>query len=905
MNKKQKTKRARKNKSPLSTSCIIIILLIFSAIALRHPIIDYVKTTLANFEKGRYGPEGNKPDKPSQVKKIQKVKVSEKKVVEVIEVEKAYVAAEKVEQDLFAGQLKHHSFNSIAEQKCFSCHGEQGQEIEGDFNFKKFLASGSSSPKTWARIYRQIAKGEMPPKEEKPLEEDEKKLLLSSIKFMTEQIKESSTTRVLTPNEIAHTMQDLFEIDLQLYNPFTNLHNTYSKQVFYTHQRSVLSPYYLKELYHVLYDTMRSFISLHPQLDELNLAVNFPSTSHSACQFPEFTDVRWPLKAGNQPNSIRFRNLAEPKYDRQKRKTGSDESQEIKDDLAKLSLPAGSYKLKFTGEAINMDLRNADPKKYGEAAIAPFKASLKKLDEYEGVLPINFYIMPPADADAYATTSFIRKLLIESEPAEYEMEFTLKRRAAIGYSLDTDFPSDGATAGRIAKYKFGPDIGRKEVEQMMAKYMRSKKYDFPAVRFSNMSIEGPFNVELNPMSFDGKTKRTVTEVGQKFRGLHEALGLKNNIIYSYIFKDFQREKLTYEDSYRNSMLMFFMSPQFLTLNQDKKDKGEYTRFMSYALHKSSPSKNFTNQYEKLRRSKDSKAFADWLIEHQNFRRFINAFSYQWLKLGEIQNARPDEQSFGIFHAKNFNKAYRIELELFLQNLFRENRPIHELISAEYMFVNDSLKDFYEGTQTHARLRHKQVPAKITEQDFKKIDVQDNRRGGLLAMGAFLTATGNGVDPLPLKRASWILDNILDSPLPPPPDSIDLTEFEKSHSKSLKERLEIHSKDTACFSCHKKMDPLALIMDCYDTIGGVNPNYTADAVKINSQTIRGIDELKAYFTFHDTTIARSFCKKFISFILGRELLIKDEAILDAIIDENRATGYRSADLYASIIKHYFL
>ena len=102
-----------------------------------------------------------------------------------------------------------------------------------------------------------------------------------------------------------------------------------------------------------------------------------------------------------------------------------------------------------------------------------------------------------------------------------------------------------------------------------------------------------------------------------------------------------------------------------------------------------------------------------------------------------------------------------------------------------------------------------------------------------------------------------------------------------------------------------MDPLAIIMDCYDTIGGENPKYTPDAVRINTQKIRGIDELKAYLTFHDTTIARSFCKKLISYILGRELMIKDEAKLDAIIAENRATGYRSANLYRSIIKHYFL
>ena len=95
------------------------------------------------------------------------------------------------------------------------------------------------------------------------------------------------------------------------------------------------------------------------------------------------------------------------------------------------------------------------------------------------------------------------------------------------------------------------------------------------------------------------------------------------------------------------------------------------------------------------------------------------------------------------------------------------------------------------------------------------------------------------------------------------------------------------------------------MDYYDTIGGVNNNYSADAVRINSQKIRGIDELKVYLSFYEPAIARSFCKKLLVFMLGRELEIKDEVKLDAIINENYTTGFKIADLYRSIVKHYFL
>ena len=116
---------------------------------------------------------------------------------------------------------------------------------------------------------------------------------------------------------------------------------------------------------------------------------------------------------------------------------------------------------------------------------------------------------------------------------------------------------------------------------------------------------------------------------------------------------------------------------------------------------------------------------------------------------------------------------------------------------------------------------------------------------MLSSGAFLTATGNGVDGLPIKRSTWILENLLDAPLPPAPDEIDVTNFESKHSEDLKTKLEAHSKDPACYSCHKRIDPFAIIMDYYDTMGGVNHNHSRDAVMINTEKIRNIGELRVY------------------------------------------------------------
>ena len=152
-----------------------------------------------------------------------------------------------------------------------TCHGAENNEIGGDFNITKLMKSRATNAKHWAKIYRSIAKGEMPPAVEDepqsvPLEKEEKDLLLASIKAMHEDLKEGVATRVLTPYELQNTLGDLFEIDYGQYNPLIKMYHTYSNTNFYTHQRNILSPAYVSKYYNILYDILQSFIGLRPQV---------------------------------------------------------------------------------------------------------------------------------------------------------------------------------------------------------------------------------------------------------------------------------------------------------------------------------------------------------------------------------------------------------------------------------------------------------------------------------------------------------------------------------------------------------------------------------------------------------------------------------------------------------------
>ena len=146
--------------------------------------------------------------------------------------------------------------------------------------------------------------------------------------------------------------------------------------------------------------------------------------------------------------------------------------------------------------------------------------------------PIKFYISPPGVADAFATNKYLTTVDVSSK-GEYAVEFTLKRRAGLTFDLDVEYPNDMGLSRLIAYHLYGEDADRKAQEEVYAKYLRTKKYDFPQVRIRNVRVEGPYNVQVHPLSFDEEQiKKHIgpTQVGEKFRDLHKMLGLKNNTI---------------------------------------------------------------------------------------------------------------------------------------------------------------------------------------------------------------------------------------------------------------------------------------------------------------------------------------------------------------------------------------
>ena len=139
------------------------------------------------------------------------------------------------------------------------------------------------------------------------------------------------------------------------------------------------------------------------------------------------------------------------------------------------------------------------------------------------------------------------------------------------------------------------------------------------------------------------------------------------------------------------------------------------------------------------------------------KRLVANFAGQWLYLRNLSNHQPNSMEFPDFD-DNLRQSFRRESEMFFESIIREDRNVLDLMTADYTFVDERLA------------KHYGIP-NVYGSHFRRVNVTDEARKGLLGKGAILTVTSYATRTSPVVRGRWILDNILNAPPPPPPKDI--------------------------------------------------------------------------------------------------------------------------------------
>jgi mono/diheme cytochrome c family protein len=244
-------------------------------------------------------------------------------------------------------------------------------------------------------------------------------------------------------------------------------------------------------------------------------------------------------------------------------------------------------------------------------------------------------------------------------------------------------------------------------------------------------------------------------------------------------------------------------------------------------------------------------------------------------------------------------SMRRETEMAFEHVMRNDRSVLELLDANYTFLNHELAKFYgiEGVEGDD-MRLVELPA-------------DSPRGGILTQGTVLVVTSNPTRTSPVKRGLFVLDNILGTPAPPPPEAVPPLEASAEsvagHEASLREALEIHRKDPLCAACHARFDPIGLAMENFNAIGmwrdeeHGRPIDTAGTLLTGEpfQTIR--DLKKVLKTERKLDFYRCLTEKLLTYATGRGLEYFDEPTIDQIVRQLDQQDGRFSVLLQSVVE----
>ena len=282
-----------------------------------------------------------------------------------------------------------------------------------------------------------------------------------------------------------------------------------------------------------------------------------------------------------------------------------------------------------------------------------------------------------------------------------------------------------------------------------------------------------------------------------------------------------------------------------------------------------------------------------LLADRKAARFMNDFVGQWLQARNLNAQDPDGALFAGFN-DTLRKAMLRETELFFESQVREDRPIPELLRADYTFLNEQLARHYgvEG---------------VYGSRFRRAQWTDDRRHGLLGQASLLTVTSYANRTSVVLRGKWVLETLLGAPPPPPPPNVPPLEENDGSGppSSLRERMEQHRSNPVCASCHSEMDQLGFALEHFDAIGQwreTDAGAPIDAtIEWADRTIDSPRALREALAGKGTEFVRTVAEKLLTYALGRGLTHHDAPTVRQLVRDLERNDYRWSSLVLGVVE----
>src|SRR6201988_4622866 len=185
------------------------------------------------------------------------------------------------------------------------------------------------------------------------------------------------------------------------------------------------------------------------------------------------------------------------------------------------------------------------------------------------------------------------------------------------------------------------------------------------------------------------------------------------------------------------------------------------------------------------------------------------FVQQWLDMKRLDEIVPDSAVFPYASGRaDPREDFPTELTLFADSIFRDDRSVVDLLRAKHTFLNERVALHYGITD-------------VKGDRFRRVELAESVRWGLLGKGAVLMAAAYPNRTSPVLRGAFILKHLQGvPPATPPPDvpTLDEKDAGTTTAPTGRQMIAKHRPRPTCASCHAVMDPLGLALETFDATG---------------------------------------------------------------------------------------
>lgn len=361
--------------------------------------------------------------------------------------------------------------------------------------------------------------------------------------------------------------------------------------------------------------------------------------------------------------------------------------------------------------------------------------------------------------------------------------------------------------------------------------------------------------------------------------------------YLQTYREDREAGETSGDAYRTALQSVLTSRNFIYLVEGDTEPREIltdwelASRLSYFLWSSMPDRELIAAAREGKLGGGDLAGAvDRMLADEKADRFIDDFPRQWLQLHRVGMFPPDKKLYPAYDAW-LETSMRAEPVEFFREMFVGNLPIADFLDSDWTMANGRLSEFYG------------LPDPGSDQ-FQRVSLApEDKRGGLLTMGAVLGLSSDGTRHRPVHRGVWLSEAIFNKTPPPPPANVDPIEPvpPEGDKVTVRQRLEVHARDKNCASCHSRIDPLGLAWDNFDAIGqwrdreivptgkGENPPADPSGVLPDGRAFQDAEEFKRLLREDEKTFRRAFVEHLCTYALRRVLTVDDEDDVQSIVE----------------------